>query len=112
MPLFDYRCSACLALTEALVRPGSSAPVECRQCGSMSTARIFSPFAIKLARAAKYDEKFRERTLPFLKSRPETRQVFAEGGQSDEAKAFALTEKIGARVDTILDQQVFAKLKR
>jgi hypothetical protein len=69
--------------------------------------RLVSRFSFKPARAEKYNDEFREKTLPFLKSRAGAAELFAEGGESDESKAFALTERIGERVDAALETQVF-----
>jgi putative FmdB family regulatory protein len=111
MPLFDYRCRSCGAVTEVFVhRMEAPAAATCGRCASQDTVRLVSRFTFKPSHKAKYSEEFREKTLPFLKSRPGAADLFGEGGESDEAKAFALTEQIGQRVDTALDSQVFDKL--
>jgi putative FmdB family regulatory protein len=102
MPLFEYRCNQCSEVTEALL-PTAVAAVECRHCSSPETVRLVSRFTLKSQRAEKYTEAFRERTLPFLKSRPGAQELLAEGGRSEEAAAFELTERIGARVDAALE---------
>jgi putative FmdB family regulatory protein len=108
MPLFEYRCNRCLGSTEVLVRPGDPAAlVQCASCGSSDVARAISRFCFKPARAEKYSEDFREKTLPFLRSRPGARELLAEGGESEEAKAFAVTERIGEGIDRALENQVF-----
>lgn len=33
MPVFEYRCQACEATTEAIVLPGEQAPARCEACG-------------------------------------------------------------------------------
>jgi len=109
MPLFDYRCSRCETVTEVFLRH-PNAPAPCAACGSTETIRLISAFTVKVARQAKYTEEFRERTLPFLKSQPGAGGYFAGGGESEEAKAYHLTEKIGAKVDAALEQKVFKNL--
>ena len=109
MPLFDYRCSRCGTVTEVFLR-NREAPAQCGACGSNETVRLISAFTVKVARAAKYTAEFRERTLPFLKSQPGGGGYFASGGESEEAKAYRLTEKIGAKVDAALEQKVFKNL--
>lgn len=107
MPLFEYRCNCCQAITEVLTRPGDGSGVRCGNCASMDLARLISRFSIRSAGPAKYTEEFREKTLPFLKGQPGAREFLAEGGESEESKAFALTERIGERIDTVLEHQVF-----
>lgn len=112
VPLFDYRCQHCSAVTEVFVRPGgaTASAVRCPRCGSAETRRTVSRFSFKAERRARYSEAFREQAAPFLKSRPGAREFFAEGGESEEAKLYRLTEHIGRRVDTILQDQVFNRL--
>lgn len=110
MPLFDYVCRTCGSRTEALVRGVARDSVTCPRCGSQETERLISAFILKVARQAKYTEEFRERTLPFLKSQPGVGSYFASGGESEEAKAYKLTEQIGTKVDTALEQKVFKNL--
>ena len=46
MPLYDYRCAACNAVTTVLTRSFSdSADPVCQGCGSRETARMLSTFA-------------------------------------------------------------------
>ena len=111
MPLYDYRCARCRAVTEVFLRLGDqTSDVTCARCGSTEMARLVSRFSFKPSYRAKYSEDFREKTLPFLKSRPGAREMFAEGGESDEAKAFRLSEQIGERVDQVLEDRVFRDL--
>lgn len=109
MPLFDYRCTRCEKVTEVFLR-NPQAPAPCGACGSNETVRLISAFTVKLARQAKYTEEFRNGTLPFLKSQPGVSGYFASGGESEEAKAYKLTEKIGAKVDAALEHKVFKNL--
>jgi len=112
MPLFDYRCNRCGQVTEVFVRhPGDEhSAVPCAECGSADVTRLVSRFSFKPIRAEKYSEALREKTLPFLKSRPGADEFFAAGGGSEESKAFELTERIGQRVDAALDQHVLRQL--
>jgi putative FmdB family regulatory protein len=110
MPLFEYRCHRCQAITEALIPPGSSSPPTCAQCGSADLERLVSRFSFRAARKPKYSEEFREKTLPFLKSQPGAREFLAEGPGSEEAKSFELSERIGEKIDAALERQVFRKL--
>ncbi len=46
MPLFEYRCRQCGAKFEKLVFASpQDAPVQCEQCGSEITEKLFSTFA-------------------------------------------------------------------
>ncbi len=102
MPLFDFRCKDCRAVTELLLT-APDARVLCGRCHSTQVVRLISRFSFKAAQAPKYSEEFREKTLPFLKSRPGAAELFAEGGGSEEATAYKLTEAIGERVDSALE---------
>ncbi len=106
MPLFDYRCRGCGRLTELFVRAGRERPpgVTCVHCGSEETAHVVSRFSVVMARSPKYTESFRERAAGFLKSRPGAGEIFARGGESEEAKVYRLTEQIGERVDAALER--------
>lgn len=104
MPLFDYRCNRCNTVTEAFIRAmGEGGQVVCSHCGSVDTVRLVSRFVVRAQRTPKYSEEFREKALPFLKTRPGVGELLAESGQSEEAATFELTERIGARVDGVLE---------
>lgn len=108
MPLFDYRCRRCGSITEVLLSLDSNPKqVPCRECAAGDTVRLISRFALGPRRTPKYGEDVRERALPYLKSRPGVAEFLADGGGSEEAAAFQLTERIGERVDAALDQHVF-----
>jgi putative FmdB family regulatory protein len=112
VPLFDYSCRRCAALTEVLLRSGAiDAPVVCSHCGSNETVRAVSRFSFKSRRRDMYSEGFREKAAPFLKSRPGAAGLFAQGGESEEAKVYRLTEQIGRQVDGVLRDQVFKNLQ-
>jgi len=113
VPLFEYRCRQCGGVSEVFVRGAGMGThaVRCLRCGSVETARVVSRFSFKSARPEKYSESFREQAAPFLMSRPGAREFFGEGGESQEAKLYALTEQIGERVDGVLQDQVFKKLE-
>ena len=111
MPLFEYGCRQCGAVTEVFVRGHSAPPSStCERCASSDTVRLVSRFIFRAAHDAKYDETFRERMLPFLKTQPGAREALAEGSGSEEARAFELTEQIGERVDRTLEREVFRNL--
>ena len=101
MPLYEYRCAACGTVAEVLLRTPTNVP--CPRCSSPDTVRLVSRFIVGANRAPKYSEQFREQTLPFLKSRPGAEQIMSDLGGSEEAAAYALTERIGDRVDAALD---------
>ena len=47
MPIYEYRCADCQAVSSRLVYSWSAAaPVRCRQCGGGDLARLISGFAI------------------------------------------------------------------
>jgi putative FmdB family regulatory protein len=46
MPIFEYRCEECGTTFERLtLRPQGAVHIACPQCGSTSTAKIFSTFS-------------------------------------------------------------------
>jgi len=45
MPLFEYQCRDCEAVTEFLEKPGAKGPHACGQCGSKRTEKRFSTFS-------------------------------------------------------------------
>ncbi|MFN3484750.1 MAG: FmdB family zinc ribbon protein [Planctomycetota bacterium] len=47
MPLYEYLCGRCERRFERLVR-SSDAAVDCPECGSRDTRRLFSVFGINL----------------------------------------------------------------
>lgn len=42
MPIYEYRCRECGAVSEYLVRFGSDDPIECKACGSPQVSKILS----------------------------------------------------------------------
>ncbi len=46
MPLYTYRCEACGAIFEALVRSGRAEPAACQVCQAASIKRQPSAFAV------------------------------------------------------------------
>jgi putative FmdB family regulatory protein len=46
MPLYTYRCDACGAIFEALVRPNRPEPAKCEICGKPEIQRQLSAFAV------------------------------------------------------------------
>jgi putative FmdB family regulatory protein len=103
MPLFEFRCRKCQAVTEVLFRSvGSENHVTCAQCGSSATAKVVSRMSFKVAKAAKYSEDFLHKARPFLRAQKQTAEFFAEGKGSDDAKTFRLAEQIGDRIDRTL----------
>ena len=104
MPLFEFRCSKCQAVTEVLFRSIDSEnhAVTCVQCGSDATAKVVSRVSFKVARRAKYSEDFLHKAQPFLRTQKQTAEFLAEGKGSDDAKTFQLTEQIGDRIDQAL----------
>jgi putative FmdB family regulatory protein len=101
MPLFEFRCRKCQAVTEVLFRSigSENRAVICAQCGSDATAKVVSRVSFKVAKAAKYSEDFLHKAQPFLRAQKETAEFFAEGKGSDDAKTFQLAEQIGDRID-------------
>ena len=104
MPLFEFRCKACGAVTEVLTRKPIAEldAVACGQCSGTDTFKIISQVTFKVAKSAKYSEEFLGDAQPFLKSRKETAEMFAEGKGSDDEKTFQLAEQIGERIDQTL----------
>jgi putative FmdB family regulatory protein len=102
MPLFEYRCKKCEAVTEALVLKGGAGAVTCAHCGSRATVRIISRVSFKVAKRAKYSDDFLDKARPFLKAQKQTAAYFAEGKGSDDAKTFRLAETIGQKIDRTL----------
>src|SRR5262249_38526971 len=100
MPLFEYRCKKCHAVTEVLCQGAGSEnrAVNCARCGSLATSKVIS----KVAKPARYSEAFLHRARPFLRAQKETAQYFAEGKGSEDAKTFQLAERIGEHIDRTL----------
>jgi putative FmdB family regulatory protein len=104
MPLFEFRCKKCHAVTEVLCQGAGSGnrAVNCARCGSLATSKVISKVSFKVAKAAKYSEAFLHKARPFLRAQKETAQYFAEGKGSEDAKTFQLAERIGERIDRTL----------
>jgi putative FmdB family regulatory protein len=111
MPLFEYRCRKCGGVTEALIRrtDSRSEAVACAHCGSAATTKLISLVSFKLARRTKYSDEFLDKARPFLKTRRETAEYFAEGKGSDDSKTFQLAEQIGEGIDRTLASQLPAR---
>jgi len=104
MPLFEFRCQKCQAVTEVLCRDAGAAKhrVTCGQCGSNAMANVISRVGFKIAKPAKYGEDFLHRARTFLRAQKETAEYFAEGKGSEDSKTFELAEQIGERIDRTL----------
>lgn len=104
MPLFEYRCEQCDAVTEVLCRGAESEDraVSCGRCGSRAVSKVISQVSFKVAKPARYSEAFLDKARPFLRARKETAQYFAEGKGSEDARTFEIAERIGARIDRTL----------
>jgi putative FmdB family regulatory protein len=107
MPLFEFHCQKCEALTEVLRLGSDKRPATCANCGSAAMVKVISRVSFKVARRAKYSEDFLDKAKPFLKTQKHTAEYFAEGKGSEDAKTFQLAEKIGERIDRTL-----AKVKK
>jgi len=104
MPLFEFRCAKCHAITELLCQ-GAGAEnraVNCAQCGSRAMSKVISRVSFKVAKPSKYSEAFLDKARPFLRARKETARYFAEGEGSEDARTFQLAEQIGERIDRTL----------
>jgi putative FmdB family regulatory protein len=110
MPLFEFACRKCGAVTEVLVlgladrRSGS-----CAVCGSRALTKMVSRVSFKVAKAAKYSEEFLHKARPFLSKQRETAEAFAEGKGSEDSRTFQLAERIGERIDRSLAQGLPAR---
>ena len=103
MPLFEFQCNDCDAITEVFTqRLTSKTRAICARCGSGATRKIISPVSFKIGRAAKYSDEFLHKARPFLRSKSETAQVFAEAKGSEDARTFQMAERIGTRIDQTL----------
>jgi putative FmdB family regulatory protein len=111
MPLFEFRCRKCQAITEVLCRGAGSEnhAVTCVECGSGATAKVVSRVSFKVAKPAKYSEDFLHKARPFLRAQKQTAEFFAEGKGSDDAKTFQLAEQIGDRIDRTLAARLPAR---
>jgi putative FmdB family regulatory protein len=107
MPLFEFRCKKCGALTEVLRLTNDKRAARCGECGSAALSKVISPVSFKIASRPKYSDSFLEKAKPFLKARKETAAYMAEAKGSEDAKTFALAERIGQRIDRTL-----AKVKK
>jgi len=104
MPLFEFRCEKCKAITEVLVQGigSESYGATCAKCGSIATTKLISRVAFKVAKPAKYSEDFLHGARSFLQAHKQTAEIFAEGKGSDDSKTFQLAEQIGERIDRTL----------
>jgi putative FmdB family regulatory protein len=102
MPLFEYRCGKCAAVTEVLRLARDKGRVTCARCGSAAMKKVVSRVSFQIASRPKYSEDFLAKAKPFLKSKRETAQYMAEGKGSEDAKTFRLAERIGERIDRTL----------
>jgi putative FmdB family regulatory protein len=108
MPVFEFRCKKCQAITEILCWGAGLAQhgVTCGQCGSKATVKVISRVIFKAAKPAKYSEEFLHKARPFLRRQKETAEYFAEGKGSEDSRTFELAEQIGDRVDRMLATRV------
>ncbi|RJP35164.1 MAG: zinc ribbon domain-containing protein [Actinobacteria bacterium] len=44
MPIYDYKCGSCGAVSELFVRDGDSSKARCPDCGSSDMHKLFSAF--------------------------------------------------------------------
>jgi len=103
MPLFEFQCKECQAVTEVLCRDGEpKQQVICGRCGSGATTKVISPVRFKVAKPTKYSEDFLQTARPFLRRQKETAEYFAEGKGSEDSRTFELAERIGERIDRTL----------
>lgn len=111
MPLFEFRCRKCQAVTEVLFRSAGSQnhTVTCARCGSGATAKVISRVSFKVAKPAKYSEDFLHKAQPFLRAQKPTAEFFADGKGSDDCKTFQLAEHIGDRIDRTLATRLPAR---
>jgi putative FmdB family regulatory protein len=114
MPLFEFLCKKCQAVTEVLCRDVMSARrgVTCGQCGSSATAKVISPVSFKVEKPAKYSEDFLHKARPFLRQQKETAEYFAEGKGSEDSRTFKLAEQIGERIDRTLASRLPSRNRR
>lgn len=114
MPLFEFRCRKCQAVTEVFCSGAGSAKqgTTCRQCGSRATVKVISLVGFKVAKPTKYSEDFLHKARPFLRRQKETAEYFAEGRGSEDSRTFELAERIGERIDrTLASRMPSRKLK-
>src|SRR5439155_23840510 len=108
MPVFEFRCKKCQAITETLCWGAGLAQhgVTCGQGGSKVTVKVISRVRFKVAKPAKYGEEFLHKARPFLRRQTETAEDFAEGKDSEDSRTFDLAERIGERIDRTLATRV------
>jgi putative FmdB family regulatory protein len=104
MPLFEFECAKCEAVTEILSLGSDNCKVACVRCGSSATSKVISRVSFKVARRAKYSEEFLDKAKPFLKRQKQTAEYFAEGKGSEDSKTFHLAERIGEGIDRTLQR--------
>jgi len=49
MPIYEFQCEACGAVSEVLVGMGKDEPVQCSRCGSPEMKRILSASSFSVA---------------------------------------------------------------
>ena len=111
MPLFEFQCKNCQAVTEVLCRDTEPIKHEtiCSQCGSSATTKVISLVSFKVAKPAKYSEDFLHKARPFLRAQKETAEYFVEGKGSEDSRTFKLAEQIGERIDRTLASRLSSR---
>ena len=111
MPLFEFVCRKCAAITEVLVRglADESEVVACAECGSRAITKVVSQVSFKVAKAAKYNEEFLHKARPFLRTQQQTAELFAEAKGSEDSRTFQLAERIGEGIDRTLTTRLPAR---
>ena len=102
MPIFEFCCQNCEAVTEVLRVGSDNSAASCARCGSTATVKVISRVSFTVTRRAKYSEEFLGKAKPFLKKQKETARFLAEGKGSEDSKTFQLAEQIGERIDRTL----------
>jgi putative FmdB family regulatory protein len=48
MPIFEYQCKECMAVSEFLIGVGNEEPITCKKCGSLEMEKVLStPFLLE-----------------------------------------------------------------
>jgi putative FmdB family regulatory protein len=107
MPIYEFLCETC-GETTSIFKHRYEVPsgVACESCGAQTTRLVISGVATKVARDAKYSEDFTGKMLPYLRHKFPGEFEKKPKGESEEAVAHNINEKIGTQVDRVIEKTI------
>jgi putative FmdB family regulatory protein len=105
MPIYEYRCGSCDAVTEAFVRGGKE-PEKCSECGAEALTRLISRAGVIFKGSGFYvtDSKSTNGAAASKSSSPSTSsESTSEGGAGDKKETKSSETKSEAKSSTTSD---------